>query len=1286
MKLPRLKKILIRTAIGLVVLAVILAAAFWLLAGTQGGTRWLFTRLGAFIPGKLEVAQLNGPLRGPLDIRGLRYEREGFEMFVDHVQLEWRLREIAQRRLDIQKLYADGVRIVTTPSEEEKERSPLPDVNLRFNIIVRDARVRGLSIASKTPEPGEKPFVIDRIDLATTTLNNDVRIDSLTVRSPTFDADVKGKVRPQGDYPVDLAVRWTYRAPDMSPFSGNGKLEGTLKDLQVTQELGAPFPVSLNATLREPLYELRFDGKAKFSRFNPRLIKADLPDIPASGEIAAKGNLEDFTSLGTVRGVLEQLGNVAVDYTLAKDGDVWRIQNADVTLPGTPTRVSAKGTVTLKGEDMDMNAEATWKNVAWPLRGGKPVAASRSGSATLSGNLENYRAEVRADLVAGPVPQGVWTIAGTGDRNRFRFESLQGNAFAGRITGRGEVAWEPVVKWNAVLRAEGINPGQLAPQFPGRLSFTANTRGQMADAGPVGSVQIPRLEGVLRNQPVSGVADVKLAGSRYQISRLNVAWSDARLGAAGWVGDNLDLAWELSAPNLGVAVPQGGGSVVANGRLSGPMKMPRIQANAQGEGLRFGTTTVGQTAVVADVDLSPSGQVVLDVRSTGVMSGERRIDELTVQGQGRRSSHEVVVAARNEQGRLDLALAGGLTGTTSWRGQIRRLDLRSKPVGDWSLAQPAALAASPESVGLQGFCWTSGGAQLCADGGWVKAGAWNVDSKVADFPLNRFKPFFPPDLEITGDLNGTVRARGVNAELASADVDLRPGPGEMRFPGQEGRMLTFRYEQGLIQAQAGAGGQGVANANLVLVDVGTMSARMNIPRMVRGAKLQEQPLSGRIDVNLSNLAFLEGFVPDVNDPAGTLAGGYQLSGTVGSPRFVGQAKLANGKADIPRLGIQLRDMQLTALGDGSGALGIDGSVRSGKGTLRIQGRAGVPGPPGETPPVRLTINGRNVQAMNTEEIAVVVSPDLDVRYEDNLIKVTGDVAVPTARIEMEKREKGPVGASEDVVFVNAAQDAPPERPALGVMARVGIVLGKDVQMNVFGLKAKPTGSVLVIEEPGKVTRGSGELEVKEGTFKAYGQDLTIERGRVIFAGPINNPSVDVRAYRKADDGTVAGINAKGTLQSPEVTLWSDPPMGQSDQLAYVLLGRPLNQASPQEGDRLANAANALGLRGGNLLAKKLAARFGLEEARIESDGSLDQASLVVGKYLSPRLYVTYGIGLFEPINTFRVRYLLSDKWTLQAESGEGTSADALYTVERGGPKKKKKAEVPGPGGAVGGGR
>jgi translocation and assembly module TamB len=227
-----------------------------------------------------------------------------------------------------------------------------------------------------------------------------------------------------------------------------------------------------------------------------------------------------------------------------------------------------------------------------------------------------------------------------------------------------------------------------------------------------------------------------------------------------------------------------------------------------------------------------------------------------------------------------------------------------------------------------------------------------------------------------------------------------------------------------------------------------------------------------------------------------------------------------------------------------------------------------------------------------------------------------------------------------------------------------VILGDDVEVDVLGLHAEPTGSLLIVEAPDRPTTATGELEVSEGTFQAYGQDLTIERGRLVFAGPVTDPGIDLRAFRRASDGVVAGLDATGTLRAPEVTLWSEPPMAQSEQLSYLLLGRPLDQASASDGDVLANAATSLGIKGGNLLGKRLAARYGLEEARIEG-GSRDEASLVLGKYLSPRLLVGYGIGLFEAVNTFRIRYLLTDALALEAMTGEGTSADLLYTLERG---------------------
>jgi translocation and assembly module TamB len=429
-------------------------------------------------------------------------------------------------------------------------------------------------------------------------------------------------------------------------------------------------------------------------------------------------------------------------------------------------------------------------------------------------------------------------------------------------------------------------------------------------------------------------------------------------------------------------------------------------------------------------------------------------------------------------------------------------------------------------------------------------------------------------------------------------------------------------------------------------------------------------------------------VPDLKNPQGVMDADLALAGTVAAPRAIGSAELRGAQVDVPRLGIEVRQIDLVAKSDAEGILQLRGSARSGGGTVLLDGNV-----PLDKRPARITVEGRRFLVSDTKEARVIVSPRLQIAAEYPRIDVTGDVEIPEAEIEQEKRKRAAIAVSEDVYIVPPSEEgAETPREQLALHARVRVILGDKVDVKVLGFSGRPTGSLLVIEQPGKATVAVGELEVKDGVYKAYGQDLTLDRGRVIFAGgPLDNPGLDLRAYRRADDGTVAGMNIRGTLKSPEATLYSDPPMGESEKLAYLLLGRPLGQASPQEGDLLANAANSLGLKGGNLLAKKLAARYGLEEARLETTGGLREASLVVGKYLSPRLYVTYGLGLFDPVSTFRIRYILGRDWTLQAEQGKGTSADFLYTVERGKggatpvPVRDKGEEAKAPAGAETGG-
>lgn len=111
-----------------------------------------------------------------------------------------------------------------------------------------------------------------------------------------------------------------------------------------------------------------------------------------------------------------------------------------------------------------------------------------------------------------------------------------------------------------------------------------------------------------------------------------------------------------------------------------------------------------------------------------------------------------------------------------------------------------------------------------------------------------------------------------------------------------------------------------------------------------------------------------------------------------------------------------------------------------------------------------------------------------------------------------------------------------------------------MELDGFGLKGFLAGNLEVIDRPAGrclVTL----LSIRDGTYRAYGQDLTIERGRVQFSeSPVDNPGLDLRAVRKVDDIT-AGLRVSGSLRKPEMTLFSTPTMAQNAVLSYLLTGQ-----------------------------------------------------------------------------------------------------------------------------------
>jgi translocation and assembly module TamB len=112
-------------------------------------------------------------------------------------------------------------------------------------------------------------------------------------------------------------------------------------------------------------------------------------------------------------------------------------------------------------------------------------------------------------------------------------------------------------------------------------------------------------------------------------------------------------------------------------------------------------------------------------------------------------------------------------------------------------------------------------------------------------------------------------------------------------------------------------------------------------------------------------------------------------------------------------------------------------------------------------------------------------------------------------------------------------------------------------------------------------------------------------------------------------------------------------------------GKPLNEVGSGEGDVVQSAARSLGGAAGNLLAKNLGKRLGIDEVGVQESEEIGGSAFTVGEYLSPRLFLSYGVGLFEPGQVVTLRYRISDRLSLEASQGTlNQRAGINYRVEK----------------------
>ncbi|GAB2506613.1 translocation/assembly module TamB domain-containing protein [Lysobacter humi (ex Lee et al. 2017)] len=829
----------------------------------------------------------------------------------------------------------------------------------------------------------------------------------------------------------------------------------------------------------------------------------------------------------------------------------------------------------------------------------------------------------------------------------------------GRLLARGTMALQPTLRWDVDATLEDFDPSFVADGWPGAVDARLTTRGQRAAAPPgrtgalTADVDVARIGGTLRGRALAGSGSARIRGEDIS-GRVQLAAGGSRIDARGSIGKRLDIDARLSPLNLQDLLPDARGGLRGTLRISGPRNSPDIAADLTGRDVAVSSYRIGTLTARGRLPWRAGGTPgAISLRGTGLTLG-LPFDTLNVDARGAMEALRLTADARGEFGAVALSGDARKAGT-DWQARVATLRLAPARGAPWSLTSPTSLRFGGGRFALARTCLaSSGGGSLCASGDWPRSGI-AVDGR--GVPLTLLMGYLPqqPGTERrwqpSGAIDLTARVRPVGgswrgeATVTSAAGGFRLDPSQpvelVRWTGLSLRG-TFDPQRLRFVLDSGLYGGGRVRA-----DIAT-------------GWEAHSPLSGTVNADTRELTWIELFSPDIVEPQGQLTAQIRLSGTRAVPLLGGQARLTGFNTELPALGVELTDGTATLTARPDGSARIDGRVRSGEGWLNVDGDLAWRR---TNAPIVLNLRGENVEVADTRQLRAVVDPNMQVRIQTGEpVRISGEVRVPSGLVQLERLERR-VKASPDVVVLDPVDPVATSKPKTPIVLDFALIAGDDVRLQGFGLDGRVEGRMQVRTRPGGEVSATGRMDVS-GRYVAYGQRLEITRGMLTWTGQaVGDPRLDIRAERRIGDVT-AGIDVRGRASQPRANVWSSTGQTQSEALSYLALGRPIGTLGAEQGRQVSAAGAALSA-GGSLLAAELGSRLGLDDAGVIESRTLGGSVFGIGKYISPRLYVGYGVSLLGTGHVLTLRYLLTRGFDLEFESGsEETRGSLNYRREK----------------------
>jgi len=1220
-----------RLALGAGALAALALGVVWL-AQSEAALAFLTRRVDLLSRGRVAIEGASGSLLGPLYAERVIVKSGETRSVAEKVSLTPRWRALALGGLAFDALTIETLRIEPGPPQDEPPTVPA-SLAPPLTVTIERIEIARLLIGERTQLAGIRArVVLGRAAHA-------AQIARLV--SPW--GELSGAARVETGRPFalsgELAIARDAPPRTRAKLAVSGSLTRAL--VALTGSLGeAPLTGKLEfAAFERPwlgALELRGEhvDSAAFAA-NPSAPHSDLEVL-----IRARGAAGALLT-GTLRATNAAAGPLSQQQLpLASLASELRFAEGVLEFPGVDARIGAAG---------EARGSARLQAGALQLE----LALERLDLLALHERLRATRVagELQASIAAQRISGSLaLREAGRELRGRFtregralRAEDVRIAVGGGEIEGSGE--WDGEAAFSARARFAAFDPAALG-DFP-----SASLSGSLDASGELGESSRARLRYDLsgsryRGRPLTGRGALTLAENRITQADAQLQLGSNRLQARGAFGARDDaLALTLDAPDVGALGEDFRGALALDVTLRGTRARPGGALAATARELRVpGGVAFG--ALDAKASLAPDGALSAEASAQRFALAGALFDDAALAASGTLAAHTLSLTANGaDLGAFRAELAGGWDGM--WSG--RAVALESSGRLALALQEPAPLRyAPPARIGF-------GPARFSALGGEIALGAFELEDRriessgvASELSARELLVALGRDASNAGDL----RVRGLwviprdPAQLGQLRVELADGDAQLGGAALGLRTLEVDAALGerVARVTARLEGERLGHAELS-AELAAAPGRALLART--------SALDAKLDADLASLRAFGGLLGISARVEGRARLALRATGSVGAPRYAGTIAGDALRFDWPSAGVALRDGELRARLAPDELFVENLSFAASKGVIHAHGSAPLDGSP-----ATLTWEADHLRVLDRPDRNLEVTGKGTANLGARRLALRGELRANRGYLELPRTQQAKLG--DDVVVLGGGERQ--EKNGDGARLELDLALdaGRNLRVVGAGLDTYLRGKLRVQSLPDGKLVAFGEIDARRGTYRAFGQKLEIERGSLIFDGPVDDPALDVLALRK-NLPVEAGVELTGTLKTPLARLTSNPPVPDSEKLSWLVLGHGVSDASAADTALLqAAAASLFGGDGAVPIGQRIARGVGLDEISLRSTGDLATAeaagrAVALGKRLTDKLYLEYEYGFEAASHLVRLHYLLTRALSVRAETSGATS-------------------------------